>query len=264
MGIPAKDIIHSIESWAPPTVAESYDNPGLLVGLPDQKVTGILINLDATMPVVEEAIAKDCNMIIAHHPIWFTGRRRLNGEDYVSRTIMAAVKHDILLYACHTNLDNVRTGVNHMIAQKLGLEKVEFLQAKNPEQTIGSGMIGSLPEPISKADFLKKVATTFQAKGIRYADSPHSHIQKVAICGGAGSFLTQEARKQGADAFVTADITYHKFFDNEGEMLLLDIGHYESEQYTSELIHTYLSEKFPNFAIHLSDVHTNPVKYFSS
>lgn len=258
-------IASALESWAPPPVAESYDNVGLLVGHPDMEVKGVLINLDMTEEVIDEAISLGYNMIVAHHPIWFMPRKRLNGEDYVSRTIIKAVKHDIALYACHTNLDNILTGVNQRICHKLGLEDVSFLKSKSTptqEEVIGSGMIGMLPSPIGKTDFLQLVKDSFHCGGIRYADSDNSHIQRVAVCGGAGSFLIQEARKQKADAFVTADITYHKFFDNEQELLLLDIGHYESEQFTSELIHEFLSKKFLNFAVRLSAVKTNPIKYY--
>ncbi len=257
-----RDIAMVLEAWAPKPLAESYDNVGLLVGYPDMEVTGALVNLDMTEPVIEEALERGCNMVIAHHPIWFGGRKRLNGEDYVSRTIMNAVKHDIALYACHTNLDNIRTGVNHKIAQRLGLLGVEFLLPKDPEKTHGSGMIGRLPNPMPKAEFLQFVKDQFHCGGIRYADCPLTEVETVAICGGAGSFLTQAALQQGADALVTGDITYHKFFDNEQQMLLLDIGHYESEQFTSELIRDYLSEKIPKFAIHFSKTYTNPIKYF--
>lgn len=260
-----KDIADVLEAWAPPPIAESYDNVGLLVGNPQQEVTGALINLDMTEDVIQEALDNNINLIIAHHPIWFSARKRLNGEDYVSRTIIAAVKHDIALYACHTNLDNVRDGVNKRIADKLGLEKIDFLRPKaaRPGETLfGSGMIGFLPEPLTKMDFLALVKETFACGGIRYADSVKETIHKVAVCGGAGSFLTRDAERAGADALVTADITYHKFFDSEGKFLLMDIGHYESEQFTSELIHEYLSKKFPKFALHLSAQRTNPVRYF--
>ena len=255
-----RDIATVLEGWAPPPVAESYDNVGLLCGHPDQPVSGVLINLDATEAVVDEAIARGLNLVVAHHPIWFSGRKRLNGEDYVSRTIIKAIKHDIALYACHTNLDNVRDGVNHMMAQRLGLVDTQFLRPK-ADPTYGSGLIGQLPQPLPKADFLQQVKAVFQCGGIRYADAPLTQVQRVALCGGAGSFLTHDALAQKADALVTADITYHKFFDNEEQMLLLDIGHYESEQYTSELIASYLSNNFPNFAVHLSEVRTNPVQY---
>ncbi|MEO0469278.1 MAG: Nif3-like dinuclear metal center hexameric protein [Bacteroidota bacterium] len=256
------EITHILEEWAPLPVAESYDNVGLLVGSPQQEVSGVLINLDMTEGVVEEAKAKGFNLIVAHHPIWFSGRKRLNGEDYVSRTIISAIKNDIALYACHTNLDNIKTGVNHKICQKLALKDVRFLSPKGPDQEYGSGMIGQLPAPMGKEAFLQLVKDRFHCGGIRYADAPLEHISRVAVCGGAGSFLTQAAIQAGADAFVTADITYHKYFDNEGKLILMDIGHYESEQFTSKMIHSYLSEKFPNFAVHLSEFRTNPVQYF--
>jgi len=256
-----QDIADLLESWAPAPVAESYDNVGLLVGLPHMEATGVLVNLDCTEAVVDEAIARGINMIVAHHPIWFTGRKRLNGEDYISRTIMKAVKHDIALYACHTNLDNVRTGVNQRIADKLGLSDTTFLRPK-ADGEYGSGLIGKLAAPMQKKEFMGLVKETFHCGGIRYADCPREMIATVAVCGGSGSFLTADARKAGADALVTADITYHKYFDNEDELLLMDIGHYESEQFTSDLIVSYLSEKIPNFAIYLSEVKTNPVKYF--
>ncbi|MFK7971199.1 MAG: Nif3-like dinuclear metal center hexameric protein [Bacteroidia bacterium] len=256
------DIAKELETWAPPAVAESYDNVGLLVGNPNAEVTGIMVNLDMTEAVIEEAAAKGCNMVVAHHPIWFTGRKRLIGEDYVSRTIMKAIKLDVSLYAIHTNLDNVRSGVNRVISDKLGLQYLSFLKAKDDEGQIGSGMIGMLPDALTKEEFLTLVKDEFKCGGIRYADAPKDEIRKVAVCGGAGSFLIDEAIRRGADAFVTADITYHKYFDNEDKLLLLDIGHYESEQYTSPLVVSYLSQKFPNFAVLQSETVTNPVKYF--
>lgn len=264
--IRVNDIALALESWAPKPIAESYDNVGLLVGNPSAELTAVLINLDMTEEVVDEAIESGANMIVAHHPIWFMPRKRLNGEDYVSRTIIKAIKNDIALYACHTNLDNIRSGVNRRICDTIGLGNIRFLKTKHTttdEEEYGSGMIGDLPEALSKSSFLHLVKERFHAKGIRYANCEKEMIQTVAVCGGAGSFLIGEALKKGADALVTADITYHKFFDNEGKMLLLDIGHYESEQFTSELIREFLSEKFVNFAFRLSKVVTNPVRYFS-
>lgn len=257
-----REVVQELEQWAPPHVAESYDNVGLLVGSPDMKVTGVLVNLDMTEDIIEEAIAKNCNLIIAHHPIWFMPRKRLNGEDYVSRTIISAIKNDIALYAIHTNLDNVQTGVNKKICDRLGLQETQFLKPKDTDAVYGSGMVGIFPEPIPKMAFLEQVKDAFHAGGIRYADSHHTHIHKVAVCGGAGSFLIGDAIRQGADALVTADITYHKFFDNEGKLLLLDIGHFESEQFTSELIRDFLMKKFSNFAVLLAQTVSNPIKYF--
>lgn len=259
-----RDIAEVLEKWAPLPVAESYDNVGLLVGNEQMEVTGVLVSLDVTEAVVQEAESLGMNLIVAHHPIWFSARKRLNGEDYVSRTIISAIKKDVAIYACHTNLDHVHSGVNRQLCDKLELIDTHFLQHKAvfDQESYGAGMIGNLPEPLSKTDFLAKVKSAFSCGGIRYADADKPLIEKVAVCGGAGSFLTQEAIRQNADALVTADITYHKFFDNEEKILLLDIGHYESEQYTSVLIRDYLSEKFINFAIRLSEVITNPVRYF--
>ncbi|MEM6271035.1 MAG: Nif3-like dinuclear metal center hexameric protein [Bacteroidota bacterium] len=331
-------IARVLEAWAPTSLAESYDNVGLLVGDPQAEATGVLINLDVTEALIDEAVAAGINLIVTHHPIWFGARKKLNGEDYVSRIIIKAIKSDVALYACHTNLDNVHTGVNAMIGKRLGAVDMRTLSPKKglflklvaysaadqlPEltaalteaggrdifsasegetvrlelilpayakgqilnalrkfspgepptyhlapiqgvhQQVGSGMIGRLPAAMAKADFLAHVKQAFDCGGIRYADAPHATIQKVAWCGGAGSFLTAAARRAGADAFITGDITYHKYFDNENEILLLDIGHYESEQFTSELIYHHLSESFPTFAIRLSAIKTNPVKYYS-
>lgn len=257
-------IVDKLHLFAPPQAAESYDNVGLLVGYPQQEATGALINLDVTEAVLQEAKDLNINLIVTHHPVWFMPRKRLIADDYVSRIIMQAVKWDISLVAVHTNLDNVRTGVNHKIAQTLGLQNVLFLENKTPLPThaLGSGMIGDLAEPMHKLDFLQLVKDSFGCGGIRYADTHKPKVQKVAVCGGSGAFLIGAARREGADAFVTADVTYHKFFDNENDLLLLDIGHYESEQFTSELLFAYISKNFPNFAARLSEVRTNPVRYF--
>ena len=257
------ELTQELESWAPSTYAESYDNVGLLVGNPNQELTGALINLDVTEEVLEEAHSLGVNLIIIHHPIWFRSRKNLTGEDYVSRILIQAIKQDIALYAIHTNLDNVRSGVNHKIAQKVGLERTQFLSPKATTPETGSGLVGYLPIPKSKEAFLNHIKSTFHCGGIRYSElsNPEKEIRKVAVCGGAGSFLIPEARKQKVDAFVTSDISYHYFFENEGQFLLCDIGHYESEQFTSELIFEFISEKFPNFAIHLSQIRTNPIYY---
>jgi dinuclear metal center YbgI/SA1388 family protein len=330
-------VANVLEAWAPPSLAESYDNVGLIVGDPQAEATGVLINLDVTEALIDEALEKGINMIVTHHPIWFGPRKKLNGEDYVSRIIIKAIKNDIALYACHTNLDNVQSGVNEMIGRKLGAGNMRMLRTKSdlllklvayghreimheltesvmqaggtdirvqyesgearletilpayakgnvinalkkhhksgapvyhvvPVQgnmaEVGSGMIGTLAEPMAKVDFMTMVKNTFDCGGIRYADSPVTSIQKVAWCGGAGSFLISAARRAGADAFITGDITYHKYFDNEDDILLMDIGHYESEQFTSELIYNYMSKTFVNFAVRLSTLKTNPVKYF--
>lgn len=257
-----REITSAIEAWAPPPLAESYDNVGLLVGDPNEEATGALVNLDVTDEVLDEAKSNGINLVITHHPIWFRPRNKLNGEDFVSRIIIRAIREGINLYACHTNLDNIHTGVNNKICDKLGLGDRKILSPKAEDPNIGSGMIGELEQPMEKEAFLAKVKSAFDCGVIRYSDSASSTFRKVAVCGGSGSFLIADALKAGADAFVTGDITYHKFFENEEKMLLLDIGHFESEQFTSELMRDFLLENFPKFAVRLSKVVTNPVKYF--
>jgi dinuclear metal center YbgI/SA1388 family protein len=361
-----RHLIQELEQWAPPALQESYDNSGLMVGEAATLCTGALLTLDITEAIIQEAEDRGCNLILAHHPIWFQPRKRLNGEDLVSRCILMAARKNIGLYSIHTNLDNVQHGVNKVIADRLGLKQVKILDPKsgligklvvyvpethrevvlsalfeagagnigkyqdcsfqvsgtgtfrplaeaNPyigisgrlesvsetqievifpiwaknkilqamygahpyeevayqvfktENSIseyGAGMIGTLDTAIPKQEFLQLVRNAFQTGNIRYADKTGDSVQKIAICGGSGSFLISRAMQMGADALVTADVTYHKFFEGEGKMMILDIGHYESEQFTPWLIHEYLSEKFPNFALHLSKIRTNPVQYF--
>jgi dinuclear metal center YbgI/SA1388 family protein len=257
-----KDIARAIEEFAPPQLAESYDNVGLLVGDPNTEATGVLINLDVTESLIDEAVAEGINLIVTHHPIWFTGLKRLNGDNYVSRIIIKAIQKGVALYACHTNLDNVMAGVNNMIGERLGVENMRILSPKNLDSSVGSGMIGELPRAYSKNDFLALVKERFGCGGIRYADAPVEKVWRVAWCGGAGSFLISNAIHAGADVFFTGDITYHKFFDNENRILLLDIGHHESEQFTSNLLHRHLSKTFPTFAVRLSKIETNPVRYY--
>lgn len=332
-----KDIAKVLEALAPTSLAESYDNVGLLVGDPNASATGVLINLDVTEALIDEAVSLGINLIVTHHPIWFTGLKRLNGDNYVSRIIIKAIKENVALYACHTNLDNVQEGVNRMIGERLGVGNMRMLSTKrdqllklvfygtttelpamsdeayaagardlrthtaghdarvecivpayrksavlsalrqsstggelvyhvlpttDTDTETGSGMIGELPRPYSKTEFMALVKEKFGCGGIRYADAPIGEIKRVAWCGGAGSFLISNAIAAGADAFFTGDITYHKFFDNEGKILLLDIGHHESEQFTSNLLQNHLSKSFPTFAVRLSEIVTNPVKYY--
>ncbi len=363
-----KDIVKFLETIAPPSLQEDYDNAGLLTGNAHNNCTGVLISLDCTEAIVQEAIEKKCNLIVAHHPIIFSGLKKINGKNYVERTIIQAIKNDIAIYAIHTNLDNVLHGVSGKIAAKLGLEDVQILapkknilqklevyvptksaqqlsdalfaagagnignysecsfshigvgsfkpeQGANPQtgeigkretveetkievifptwlqgqivlamkqnhpyeevahhifnvenkyQETGSGVIGILPEALDEPGFLLLLAKVFKLKTIRHTPFTDKKLQKVAICGGAGSFLTNTAKAAGADVYVTADIKYHEFFDADGQLLLADIGHYESEQFTIDLLFELLSDKFPNFALLKTGVNTNPVQYFVS
>jgi len=360
------DIISFLESQAHPSLQEHYDNAGLLTGNPGWECSGIICSLDATEEVVKEAIQKKCNLIVAHHPIIFGGLKKINGKNYVEKTIIAAIKNDIAIYAIHTNLDNVVTGVNGRIAQMLGLKNTNVLSPKentlkklftfapvdkaeevrnaifaagggqighysecsfNAEGTgtfkagegtdpyagkvgqqhqekeikievifpsflehkiiaamkaahpyeevaydvvqlsntyngIGSGVMGELTNAEDEKKFLSRLKDIFQVPVIRHTSFLNKKVKKVALCGGAGSFLISKALAAGADAYITGDMKYHEFFDANGRMLIADIGHYESEQFTIDLLREIVEQKFPTFAVLKTEVKTNPVNYF--
>lgn len=360
------DLTSYLHTIAPLALQEDYDNAGLLVGNPAADCSGVLCTLDVTEEIVHEAITKTCNFIVAHHPLIFRGLKRVTGANAVERTVMAAIKNDIAVFAAHTNLDNVIKGVNGKIADKIGFtnrsvlapregtlqklytfipaahldmvrdalfaagagnisdytecsfmhpglgtfkpgegthpfsgsvgqrqeeneiklevifpayKKNSVLQAlfrshpyeevaydiialTNEHQETGSGLIGDIT-PVQEHEFLKLLADRFHCAGIRHTRLTGKPVQRVAICGGAGSFLISKALAFGADAYVTADVKYHEFFGAEGRMLLCDIGHFESEQFTTDLFVEQLREKFPTFAVLKSEINTNPVLYFS-
>ena len=361
-----KEFINYLETIASISFQESYDNCGLLVGNSETECTGILTTLDATEAIVDEAVNRKCNLIIAHHPIIFRGIKKLNGKNYVERTIISAIKNDIAIYAIHTNLDNVLEGVNKKIAEKLGLincttllpkagtlqklvtfsplknadavrdalfdagagaigkydecsfnlegsgtfkanegshpyvgeigerhleneVRIEvvfpsFLQHKiihslktahpyeevayyiqtleNRQDNIGSGLIGEFPAEITETQLFNNIRTAFHLSLIKHTTFLNKPVKKIAVCGGAGIFLLPDAIAAGAQVYITSDIKYHEFFDSEGRILLADIGHYESEQFTIELLSELLQQKFPNFAVLKTGVNTNPVNYF--
>ena len=256
-----KDITNVMEQWAPLRFQEGYDNAGLIVGDPNAEVKGVLLTLDSTEEVVEEAIQKGANLIIAHHPIVFSGLKKFNGSNYVERTVIKAIKNDIAIYACHTNLDAVMDGVNSKICDLLGLENRSILSPKQGEEKVGSGMIGELPNSVSEMEFLKTVKEKFKASSLRYTELLNKDVVKVAVCGGSGSFLLSDAIAAGADVFVTSDFKYHQYFDAENKIVIADIGHFEAEICTRELIYDYLSKKFTTFEPHFSKVNTNPINY---
>lgn len=359
------EVTSYLESLAPLSYQESYDNAGLITGNPAWEISRVLVALDCTEAVVDEAIERKCNLIIAHHPIVFKGLKRLTGANYVQRTVIKAIRNDIAIYAIHTNLDNVHVGVNKKICEKIGLThtrvllprkdvlsklvtfipkehtepvltalyeagagqignyencsfsvegegtfrpndeanptigarrvqevvnevRVELicpshLQSKivaalrkshpyeevafyfndltNPNQEVGAGMIGELPSPMEPSEFLARLKTSMDLKVIRHTRLVDQPVSKVAVCGGAGSFLLPHALKAGAQAYISADFKYHEFFDAEDKLIIADIGHYESEVYTKELLGEVLTKKFPNFAIYFSTTVTNPISY---
>ena len=258
------DITGFLESVAPLRLQEGYDNAGLIVGDPEGKITSCLVALDATPEVIDEAITEGHGMVVAHHPIVFKGLRKINGKNYVERAVIKAIKHDVAIYACHTNLDNVlKNGVNERIAQTLGLQGLRILSPRSQETPeIGSGIIGEMSEATDEKDFLALVKNRMKAGVIRHTNLLNRKVKKVAICGGSGSFLLEEAKSGQADVFITAGFKYHQFFDADGEILILDIGHFESEQFTINLLSELITENFTNFAAHCTKNYTNPVHYF--
>lgn len=250
-----------MEEWAPLKYQEGYDNAGLIVGDPNAEVRGVVIALDSTEEVVEEAIQKGANLIIAHHPIVFGGLKKFNGSNYVERTVIKAIKNDIAIYACHTNLDSVMDGVNAKICELLGLKNKSILSLKKGETEVGAGMVGELPDSLDEMEFLQFVKDKFKAGSLRYTALLNKKVKKVAVCGGSGSFLLSDAIAAGADVFITSDFKYHQFFDAENKIVIADIGHFEAEICTQELIYDYLSKKFTTFGAHFSKVNTNPINY---
>ena len=360
-----KEIVSALEHFAPLPLQDGFDNAGMQIGLTDVETTGALLCLDVTEPVVDEAIALGCNLIVSHHPLIFKGYKSITGRDYVERCILKAIKNDITIYSAHTNLDNATGGVNFKIAEKIGLKNISFLSEKeecllklvtfvpfaqativqdalfnagcgnignydscsytvkgegtfraregsNPfcgtvgelhregelrietilpaykktqvirallnahpyeepafdlyrlENTwaqAGSGIIGELETAETELDFLKRIKKTFEVGCLKHNKLSGRLIRKVAICGGAGAFLLPKAIAGRADVFITGEVRYHDYFGYEQEILIAEIGHYESEQYTKEIFYSIITDLFPNVDLYYSKINTNPIKY---
>jgi dinuclear metal center YbgI/SA1388 family protein len=365
MNVRINEIIQVLERWAPPSLQESYDNSGLICGEAHQYCTGVVVCLDSTEAVIDEAIEKGYNLVVAHHPILFSGIKKLTGKTYAERAVIKAIRNNIAIYALHTNLDAVLLGVNRKIGEKLGIHKMEILRKSEQEllqlvtyvpennaedvrkalftagagaignydecsfnisgmgtfrpgpgsgpvigsigireslqeqrievvlpkwkkqtvlealfkahpyeevayqmfktentlQDAGSGMVGMLNEGVSIEFFLKHVKSVFGGL-IRHTEPHKPNIQKIAWCGGSGSFLLQDAIRSGADVMLTSDFKYHQFFDADKQITIVDIGHFENEQFTIELIYSHLKDNFPNFAGCQTGIQTNPIHYF--
>lgn len=361
-----REVADILEKLCPLHLAEDFDNVGLLVGDPLAKVRGILVTLDALEEVVDEAIARDLNLIVTFHPIIFKGLKKITGENYVERVVLKAIENKINIFSVHTALDNVVQGVNGKLCEVLGIRNPEILIPKtgnirklvtyvpaeaaeqvrealftagggnignyshcsfsitgrgsfrpeagssptlgkkgetevteeiqlhltfparlekpilralfeshpyeevayevttlnNAHQLEGMGMIGDLDTPMKEEEFLAFVKARMNSGCIRHSALLGKPVQRVAVLGGSGGFAISAAKARGADVFLTADLKYHQFFEAEKEMVLADIGHYESEQYTKNLLAEYLTKKIPNFAVALSESKTNPIKYF--
>ncbi len=359
------DIVSLLEKQAPIALQEDYDNCGLLVGSSTWECSGVLLTVDVTPDVVQEAIDSDLNMIVAHHPLIFKGLKRLSGNSVVERSVNMAIKNDIAIYACHTSIDNALGGVSHQMAKKLALTEIKTLapqhgkllkltvfvphrhadsvsnalfaagagkignydscsytsegvgsfracQGANPfvggigeihhepetkievvlpswrrsavieamlqahpyeepaydiiatENTAltGCGAIGNLSEPLSASLLVEKVKTVFGSPITRCSKfDMNTPISRVAMCGGSGSFLVPNAIAQGAQAFITSDTKYHDFIDYADKILIIDIGHHESENCTKDIFYHIITEKFPIFAVRYSQSDINPIKY---
>ena len=258
-----QEITAYLEGVAPLSYQEEYDNCGLLVGDENSIVKGVLVTLDCTEAIIREAVETGCNLIIAHHPIIFKGLRKLNGRNYIERAVIKAIRNDIAIYAIHTNLDNVHNGVNAKIANKLCLKKCKILAPKNEKHNpnVGAGIIGELAQEIESKVFLKNLKTILKTDCVRYTSLVKTHVKKVAVCGGSGSSFLHKAKALNADIYISADFKYHEFFDAEENIIIADVGHYESEQFTKDLIYDFLTKNFTKFAVRLSKINTNPIKY---
>ncbi len=361
-----KDICSLIEDFAPKAYQESYDNVGLLVGNMNMPLTGVLISVDITEAVIDDAIAQNANMIVAHHPIIFKGLKSLTGRNYVERTVIKAIQNNIALYAAHTNLDSVQGGINTKLCEKLGLENIRMLSGsshnllkivtfvptshrrdieealfeagcghignydkcsfttnglgtfralegttpylgnqgelhkeeeyrletvfpahlhqqvvkslreahpyeevaydiyslQNENMQVGIGCVGELPNSVATKDFLDILKETFGLQAFRHTALCKEQITRVAVCGGSGSFLLKNAIAANADIFITGDFKYHEFFDADNQIIVADIGHYESEQCAMEIFNDLITKKFPNFATYFTNIDTNPINYF--
>ena len=258
-----KELLDYLESIAPLALQESYDNAGLIVGSNDMIITGVTVCLDSTEEVIDEAIENGHNVVIAHHPIVFSGLKSLTGKNYIERCIIKAIKNNIAIYAIHTNLDNVlENGVNQKIANIIGLHEQEILMPKdvaNPQ--IGSGIVGYLKKPMSTDLFLAEMKRKMNASCVKHTKILKESVQKIGLCGGSGSFLLDAAIAQQCDVFVSSDFKYHQFFDANNQIVIADIGHFETEQFTIDLLVDIINQKFSNFAAQYTKVYTNPVNY---
>jgi dinuclear metal center YbgI/SA1388 family protein len=257
-----RDIILQLETVAAPEYQEDYDNTGLIAGDATADCTGVLLSLDCTEDLIREAVEKNCNLIVSHHPLIFRPLRQITPGNGAGRALIAAIRKEITIYAIHTNLDNVIGGVNAGIADKIGLLNRKILVPRDGNDLVGSGLIGDLKKAVSEMELLKQLREDFAIPVIRHSPLTGRSVSRVAVCGGAGSFLISNALQEGAQFFASADIRYHEFFGGEGQMVIADIGHFESEQFTVDLLHEVILEKFPNFAVLKSGTKTNPVNYY--
>ena len=251
----------ALERFAPLPLQEGWDNAGLQIGLTEAEVSGALLCLDVNEAIVDEAIEKGCNLIVSHHPLLFKGLKTISDGDYVQRTVMKAILNRIAIVSMHTNMDNAKGGVNYKIAEHLGLHDVEFFAEKSGNIEAGSGVVGLLPEPMSATAFIQLVKERFGVKCAQCNELLLRPVNKVALCGGSGDFLLADAIAQGADAFITGEMHYHVYFGQEQKIQICVIGHYESEQFTSEIFKSIIEDECPGLPVMIAETSTNPIIY---
>ncbi len=257
-----KEVLSALERFAPLPLQESWDNAGLQVGLTETEVSGALLCLDVNEKIVDEAIQKGCNLVVSHHPLLFRGLKTISDLTDVQRTVMKAVQKGVCVISMHTNMDNAKGGVNYKMAEKLGLRDVQFLAPKMVDGVeSGSGVIGELPEAQASDDFVLAVKKAFGVECAMCNELLRRPVRKVALCGGAGDFLLDDALKAGADAFITGEMHYHQYFGYEQQIQICVIGHYQSEQYTTEIFRDIIEKECPGVRTCIAETCTNPILY---
>ena len=251
-------MLSALEQFAPLPLQESWDNAGLQLGLTEAEVSGALLCLDVNEQIVDEAIRKGCNLIVSHHPLLFRGLKQISGDDYVQRSVIKALKNDIVVVSMHTNMDNARGGVNWKIAEKLGATVLNGLAAENEKTPL---VLAELPQSLDARAFIELVKKQFGVECAQCNELLLRPIKKVAICGGAGDFLLDEALAQGADAFITGEMHYHQYFGYEQRIQICIIGHYQSEQFTSEIFRDIIQKECPGVRTEIAETNTNPIVY---
>lgn len=258
-----KDIVAPLEEFAPLSFQESYDNAGLIVGQYGQEVEAALLCVDVTEEVLDEAEALGCGLVISHHPIIFHAIKRFNGRSYVEKAVERAIRKGIALYACHTNLDSAPEGMSFRFGDALGVKDMEMLEHTSAGSTNGFGVVGMLPHPLPAIEFLRRIQRNLNVEVVRHSDIVKEDVQRIALCGGAGASLIEAAKEAGADLYVAADFKYNDFMSADGELILADIGHFESEFCAIELMYDIISKKITNFALHKSKRSRNPINYLA-
>ena len=257
-----KEVLNALEQFAPLPLQESWDNAGLQVGLTEAEVSGALLCLDVTEAVVDEALRKGCNLVVSHHPLLFRGLKTISDLTDVQRTVRKAIQHEVCVVSMHTNMDNAQGGVNFKIAEKLGLQDTAFMNPKRVgDVECGSGVIGTLEEPMAADDFVLKVKRAFGVECAMTNELLRRPVSRVAICGGAGDFLLDDAVGAGADAFITGEMHYHQYFGYEQRIQICVIGHYQSEQFTTEVFRDIIAKECPGVHTEIATTNTNPILY---